>query len=345
MRTFFRKLLWTLFILGFFAGLIFLAFRDMKQDHSTVQASPRPSLRPSADNSEIQVYLDAIQAEGTLESARAQMTATQEVIDATATAHIANQHATQTQQARLDQRTATQRAWQAQQATMEADRSNATNTAQAAGHIATSTARAAGTQAAMQSTADTASINAVQTAQAAEAELANLAIQRERLMNKVAAVAPWALGIFVIVVIIAAVAYWLKIEADRRRVFRDANGNVTHIQRWERGRGTVVSTDRMSGPAIVLSEDGSVMTPGSDDVPQTAVTLLAMLAKLGIEPDDPLAQAALSAPKNMQLGPGDPDPQGEIIDVKVVDAEEDSSVGTWMDDVENEILKGDYLNK
>ncbi|MEA3350054.1 MAG: hypothetical protein U9Q82_05480, partial [Chloroflexota bacterium] len=118
---------------------------------------PRPTLDKKANKNEIQVYLNAVQAEGTLEVARAQMTATQQVINATATAQQAALNATAkaeqasldatlTQQARNDQATVTERAWQAEQATRDADRSNATNTARVADIYATGTAEVQATQ-------------------------------------------------------------------------------------------------------------------------------------------------------------------------------------------------------
>jgi len=323
----------------------------------------RPTLDPNADNSEIQVYLDAIQAEGTLESARAQMTATQQSIHATATAHQVIIEATATaEQSRIkathtqlvwnNHSTATERAWQAFLATMETDKNNATATAFVAGQIATSTAYALETKDALQSTADTNTLNAAATAQAAEAELAHLAIQRERRMNTVAAVAPFVLATVAIGVVLALAVYWLKIEADRRRVLRNSAGDVTHVQAWDAsGQGRIISADRMPGAAIVVAPDGAITFPeGIDPAVQHQVTMMALLLKkLQLQQNLPdlLDDLHGSLASSLHLGRPDADAMQmrDIIDVKVVDVDDDPTIRQWVQDVENDFLGNGYLNK
>ena len=350
-------------------GAVFVIATNADQAGSNNQPAAittlRPTLDPSADNSGIQVYLDAIQAEGTLEAARALMTATQQSINATTTAHqviiaataTAEQshiEATHTQLAWNNQSTATERAWQALLATMETDKNNATATAFVAGQIATSTGYALATRDTLQSTADANTLNAAATAQAAEAELAHLAIQRERRMNTVAAVAPFVLATVAVGVVLTLAVYWLKIEADRRRVLRNSAGDVTHVQAWDAsGQGRIVSADRMPGAAIVVAPDGAITFPdGIDPTVQHQVTLMALLLKkLQLQqnlPDllDDL-HGSLASSASLHLGRPDAGAMQmrDIIDVKVVDVDDDPTVRQWVQDVENDFLGNGYLNK
>ena len=348
-------------------GALFVVTTNAERERSNNQPAAittlRPTLNPSADNSEIQVYLDAIQAEGTLESARAQMTATQKSINATTTAHqviiaataTAEQshlEATHTQLAWNNQSTATERAWQAELATMETDKNNATATAFVAGQIATSTAYALATRDALQSTVDTNTLNAAATAQAAEAELAYLAIQRERRINTVAAVAPFVLGAVAIGVVLALAVYWLKIEADRRRVLRNSAGDVTHVQAWDAsGQGRIISADRMPGAAIVVAPDGAITFPeGIDPAVQHQVTMMALLLKkLQLQQNLPdlleELQGSLAASHHLGHPGAGAKRMREIIDVKVVDVSDDPGVKQWVQDVEKDFLGQGYLNK
>jgi hypothetical protein len=350
-------------------GAVFMITTNAEQVNSNNQpeaiTTHRPTLDPNADNSEIQVYLDAIQAEGTLEAARAQMTATQQsinatttahqvIIEATATAEQSHIEATHTQLVWNNQSTATERAWQAELATMETDKNNATATAFVAGQIATSTAYARATKDALQSTADANALNAAATAQAAEAELAHLAIQRERRMNTVAAVAPFVLTTVAIGVVLALAVYWLKIEADRRRVLRNSAGDVTHVQAWDAsGQGRIVSADRMPGAAIVVAPNGAITFPeGIDPTVQHQVTLMALLMKrLQLQQNLPdlldELHGTLAASASLHLGRPEAGAMRmrDIIDVKVVDVDDDPTVCQWVQDVENDFLGNGYLNK
>jgi len=348
-------------------GALFVITTNADQANSNNQPTAittlRPILDPNADNSEIQVYLDAIQAEGTLESARAQMTATQQsinatttahqvIIEATATAEQSHFEATHTQLAWNNQSTATERAWQALLATMETDKNNATATAFVAGQIATSTGYALATRDTLQSTADANTLNAAATAQAAEAELAHLAIQRERRMNTVAAVAPFVLATVAVGVVLTLAVYWLKIEADRRRVLRNSAGDVTHVQAWDAsGQGRIISADRMPGAAIVVAPDGAITFPdGIDPTVQHQVTLMALLLKkLQLRQNLPDLLDELHGTFASSLHLGRPDAGAmqmrDIIDVKVVDVDDDPTVRQWVQDVENDFLGNGYLNK
>lgn len=347
------------------ALMLVALFSQVNQARTTAPAnlidSPRPDV--SDGNEAIKLYVNAIQAEGTLEVARAQMTATQQsnnatttahqvIIEATATAEKSHLEATHTQLAWNSQSTTTERAWQAKQATMETDKNNATATAFVSGQIATSTAYALATRDTLQSTADTNMLNAAATAQAAEAELAYLAIQRERRMNTVAAVAPFVLITVAVGVVLALAVYWLKIEADRRRVLRNSAGDVTHVQAWDAsGQGRIVSADRMPGAAIVVAPDGAITFPeGIDPAVQHQVTMMALLMKrLQLQqnlPDlfDDLHGSLASSP---HLGRPDAGAMRmrDIIDVKVVDVDNDPNVRQWVQDVENDFLGNGYLNK
>jgi len=348
-------------------GAMFLITTNNDQANSNNQPATiitlRPALDPSADNNEIQVYLEAIQAEGTLSSARAQMTATQQsihatataqqvIIAATATAEQSRIEATHTQLAWNNQSTATERAWQAKQATMETDKNNATATAFVAGQIATSTAYALATRDALQSTADTNTLNAAATAQAAEAELAHLAIKRERRMNTVAAVAPFVLTTVAIGVVLALAVYWLKIEADRRRVLRNSAGDVTHVQAWDAsGQGRIISADRMPGAAIVVAPDGAITFPeGIDPAVQQQITMMALrMKRLQLQQNLPdlLDELHGTLASSLHIGRKDAGAMRmrDIIDVKVVNVDDDPTVRQWVQDVENVFLGNGYLNK
>ena len=118
--------------------------------------------------------------------------------------------------------TQTQQAWSA---TATADSNQATTTAEAI--VIAANWSGTSTQSAwdLQATADTSSLQVKQTAQAAQADMARLAVERQRTINKVQAAAPWVI-LAILVPLVAYLAWlWGNAEALRRRAIpRDPRG-------------------------------------------------------------------------------------------------------------------------
>jgi hypothetical protein len=170
----------------------------------------------------IQAYVDANASKGTAVAAVA--TAEYFSMQLTATVETRNQIATQqefslqaTQQA--INIISTERAW------------NATTTADSirAAVIATGTASAVAqqaiwTQRAMDitATADSASVQAYATQQYSKARSEELSIRRKEMMNSVAAVVPWSVGVGAFVVIVIVFIRWSRV----RIIQRDPRGDA-----------------------------------------------------------------------------------------------------------------------
>ncbi|RMH46190.1 MAG: hypothetical protein D6694_03765, partial [Gammaproteobacteria bacterium] len=228
-----------------------------------------------------EMYLAAVQAEGTLDAARARMTATAELRRATTTAQAYYAHAT-----------ATERAWQRAQATAAAQGTASAierqGTLQAASALATATAQHQATQdtvtlqqtqqaMAIKATMDAASAAAVATSQAAQAEIAQLAVERERMMNHVAAAAPWGMGVAAFLLAGYLLTRWVRVEVERRRVIRDSENNPDW---WlpDTHNPAIIVPARLIGPAATM-KNGEINVPPSTSR-QMQVTTLAQMAEL-----------------------------------------------------------------
>ena len=205
--------------------------------------TPTPTETPTPTPDVVQQNLVAIQAQSTLEAIEALHQATQNVINARLTATVQAENRQGTQMAATATRQAEIHLQQTQSientqmaATMQAGIAIATSTAQAAQYQATSTANTQSTQDALsaqqtqvaihlQSTVDANAIAAAQRVQEAEVAMAELAAERERMMNKITAVAPYVGGTILFGVLVYLLLRWGNNEADRRKVFTDREGN------------------------------------------------------------------------------------------------------------------------
>lgn len=209
----------------------------------------------------------------------AKMTATQQVLDATATQQVHQERAEQTKVAQA----ATHQAWQVTvqagyaegtataqaamikaTATAEAEMIRTTATAAAAGTStaigyvqATGTAQYQATQNVIQATQEAAAWSAQATAQAAQAESAQLAANRERMTNGVIAWGPWALALILTI----ALGYTLWKKSQVGTIERDENGFMPGLMVSHGGQKILFSPDRMAGPVVVMSRNGIITAP------------------------------------------------------------------------------------
>jgi hypothetical protein len=236
------------------------------------------ALRPTVEQAQVDVYLNAIAAEeerqaidATLTAVYAaqtatavalQRTATAESVQATRTADV--QRATATAQARA---TATAQAAAYAHATATAVHDHATATAQLAAtrHAWTATAVAA--------TARAEQAHATATAAAArsrEAERAALAqerlrreqmeTQRQRLIYPLRAYGPWVIGLFVLGLLVWGGYRAIRaLEMRLRAIHRDARGDAPLMIFQQGGRIVAYDPDRAFGPATVF--DAEVTQP------------------------------------------------------------------------------------
>ena len=311
---------------------------------------PRPALAvtPAPDDSAYQMYLDAIQAEGTLEAARARMTATEQVRQDTVTAAAEQRNATATERAWLSERetaaaqgTATA---VAQQATLQAGAAISTATAQyqaTQGTVALQMTRQALNY---KATVEAASAASTATAQAAEAEIAKLTAERERMMNRIAAVTPWAVGLLVLTLAMLILIWWVRVELERRRVVRNKDNEPLW---WlpDSRNPTIIVPERLTGPGASVQE-GAIHTPppapGQMQV-TTQAQIIEMLRSIppevsrGIPRRELIRQVAARMPQAAPRLPA-----GEIIDIQVVD-DDDPEVHRWVADVEEQFTRNQLL--
>jgi hypothetical protein len=173
-------------------------------------ASPQTAY-PANTPDPLQPYMDASASKGTAVAA----VATAEYFSSQLTATVETRNQIGTQQAMQSQAQATERAW------------NATSTANAV--IATGTASAVAqqaiwTQRAMDitATADSAAVQAFATQQYAQARSNELSIQRKEMMNSVAAVVPWGVGMGTLVIALLVLVRWSRVRIIRRDPRGDA---------------------------------------------------------------------------------------------------------------------------
>jgi hypothetical protein len=227
-------------------------------------STPMPT--PSGTPSVFDLALGNIQAQGTLEA----MQATSQVISAnlTATAYAPTQHVAET---------ATERAWTmagwTATASVQQTAISSSGTATQQSWQATTTQRAMDITA----TSDIAAASAHATAMYGEAVSVELAVERERMMNKVSAVAPWA-GLIIIFVFVLVMAYrWAKV----RPVQRDARGDAPLLVI----DGKVYDADRNPYPLVDMSGKKPqipALTPPELQMPTTARDQMVDLASRGL---------------------------------------------------------------
>ena len=332
---------------------------------------PPTHTNPSAEDAEdvVQRNLDGIQAQHTLDAVNASVDATASVAAATATQAALNANAIAVAATEQAGAQATERAWELVQATMQAADAQATSTAQTGNQIGTATAMAAngiatasaqaesvrGTstaqylavQDALQATADVNALNALATAQAADAEMATLALDRERLMNRVIAVAPWALGIISFILGCLLVYFGGMALINRLKVIRNKDdGTVDTIYDVSRTGTRVWKPDRATGAIITLDNHGNIDVPQPPG--QADATLLAMLPAIlqAMPGRNPVISDDFLNQMRAMLGVAQQQAQlprsGEIIDVKVIDAG-DPDVRDWLLDVEGQFTQDNIL--
>ena len=259
--------------------------------------TPTPTETPTPTPDVVQQNLVAIQAQSTLEAIEALHQATQNVINARLTATVQAENRQGTQMAATATRQAEIHLQQTQSientqmaATMQAGIAIATSTAQAAQYQATSTANTQSTQDALsaqqtqvaihlQSTVDANAIAAAQRVQEAEVAMAELAAERERMMNKITAVAPYVVGTVIGSVLLFLLIRWGVNEADRRKVFTNSEGVPQGMVDVSRPGGVnLTMTDRMPSPTIHSDRQGNIIFPQAANLAlQGQVTTLALL--------------------------------------------------------------------
>jgi len=168
-------------------------------------AADRPMQMDSNTPDPIQAYVDANASKGTAVAAVA--TAEYFSMQLTATVEARNQIATQ--QAVSANALATERAWNA---TTTADTIHAVATASAVAQQAIWTQRATDITA----TANSAAVQAYATQQYSLARSEELSIRRKEMMNSVAAIVPWSVGVGTFVVIVIVFIRWSRVRIIQR---------------------------------------------------------------------------------------------------------------------------------
>jgi hypothetical protein len=195
---------------------------------------PQPTPVSTATPDVYQLALGNIQAQATLDA----MQATSQAISAnlTATAYAPTQQAAET---------ATERAWTmtgwTATASVEQTATAASGTATQQSWQATTTQHAVDTTA----TVDAAAASAQATALHGQAVSVELAVERERMMNKVQAVVPWGVLVVAFVFILVVAFRWSKV----RPIQRDSRGDAPLLII----DGKVYDADRNPYPLLDLS--------------------------------------------------------------------------------------------
>jgi hypothetical protein len=155
--------------------------------------------------------MDASASKGTAVAA----VATAEYFSMQLTATVETRNQIGTQQAASANASATERAWNA---TSTADSIFATGTASAVAQQAIWTQRAMDITA----TANSAAVQAFATEQYAQARSNELSIQRKEMMNSVAAVVPWGVGVGTLAIMLLVLVRWSRV----RIIQRDPRGDA-----------------------------------------------------------------------------------------------------------------------
>ena len=171
----------------------------------TACAAPAQTMASLYTPDPIQAYVDANASKGTAVAA----VATAEYFSMQLTATVESRNQIGTQQAMQSQAQATERAWHA---TSTADSILAAGTASAVAQQAIWTQRAMDVTA----TANSASVQAFATEQYARARSNELSIQRKEMMNSVAAVVPWGVGVGTLVIALLVLVRWSRVRIIQR---------------------------------------------------------------------------------------------------------------------------------
>jgi len=192
-------------------------------------SEPLPTVMPTGTPDVYQLALGNIQAQATLEA----MQATSQALAAnlTATAYAPTQQAIET---------ATERAW-----TVAGWTATAAVEQTATAGSGTATAQAWTPTPNFTATVEAAAASAQATALHGQAVSVELAVERERMMNKVQAVAPWAALVVAFVFVLVLAFRWSKV----RPVQRDARGDAPLLVI----DGKVYDADRNPYPLVDLS--------------------------------------------------------------------------------------------
>jgi hypothetical protein len=222
----------------------------------------------------------------------------------------------------------TQQAWSAT-ATSDSVKSTATAaaTATAASWYGTATQAAWNRQA----TVEAASLMQMQTAQASQAELAQMAVERQRTINNIQAAAPW--GILAIIVLLAAYLAWIwgKTEVLRRHVIpRDQRGDAPILILEDHGWRNVIDPDLFFGAVVSIGKSGKPEAPVLA-VPELQAQLKARdqavdMVNRGL-PGLPQRSRSLPLPAGLPQNPAMPE-------IRVVDPGE---IREWLADVLTDI--------
>jgi hypothetical protein len=174
-------------------------------------AASSPTSYPAHTPDPLQPYMDANASKGTAIAA----VATAEYFSSQLTATMETRNQIGTQQAASANALATERAWNA---TSTADSILATGTASAVAQQAIWTQRAMDITA----TANSAAVMAFATEQYSRARNNELSIQRKEMMNSVAAVVPWSVGVGTLAIMLLVLVRWSRVRIIRRDPRGDA---------------------------------------------------------------------------------------------------------------------------
>jgi len=283
----------------------------------TACGTPAQVVYPTHTPDPIQAYVDANASKGTAIAAVA--TAEYFSMQLTATVETRNQIATQqefslqaTQQAANI--LATERAW------------NATSTADSvqSAVIATGTASAVAqqaiwTQRAMDvtATANSASVQAFATQQYSKARSEELSIRRKEMMNSVAAVVPWSVGVGTLVVALLVLVRWSRVRIIQRDPRGDSplllnvvDGVAYDFDRHPTSTGGLQRQDIKLLPKFSASDH--TQTTERDQMLDLATrgSLRENVARRRPAPQEPIRNLLPHAPSTAS-----PTPQIEVIDV------------------------------
>jgi hypothetical protein len=220
--------------------------------------------------------------------------------------------------------TQTQQVWNA---TATADSSQATATA-AANATAVSWSSTT-TQAAWnnQATAEVASVQALQTGQAAQADMARMAAERQRTINKVQAAAPWVI-LAIAVPLVAYLAWiWGNTEALRRRAIpRDPRGDAPILILDDHRHRNVIDPDLFFGAVVSIGKSGQ------PEAPMLSAPELQSQVKARDQAVDLVSRGLPGQSPRRRALPAFPQPPSNPLlgNVRVVESEE---VKDWLSDV------------
>jgi len=233
--------------------LLLLAGCTASPQPANFQLNPDGSIITATPDS-AELYAKAVAAQRALDMAQAQAANAQATADSyngRMTATSAASAAQSTQQAWDLAAHQTQQAWQATAtAAAIADAQTATAASVYASQTATADAwQRQSTQQAYdrQATADVAAIMAQQTQQAIIAESNRLALEREKSVNQVRAIAPWVIIALTFILLLAMVVLFATAQARRPQIIqRDLRGDAPILFDGH----NIIDPDRVPGPII-----------------------------------------------------------------------------------------------